>query len=269
MTSVGVIFRRALRDARWGIIGWGIAVGSVTLFVVLLFPTMKAFGGFGELLESPIYKALLGEAADAAAFMTPAGFFGIYVVMFVPLYIAIYMVLLGLGVTALEEDRSTIDLLLSTPTPRWQLVVEKFLAIIVIAGLLLSINFVFGVFGVLITPEMDVPLGSVAAGSLAMLPILVVMAALALLLATTLRSRFLAGALAGVIIIGSYMLTNLAQVAADTLGTVKYLSIFTYHRAVPIMVDGIRWGDFAVLSVISLVMLGLAIIAFQRRDLLA
>lgn len=269
LTSRGVIFRRALRDSRLGIVGWGIGIGLVSLFVIMLFPTMTEMSGFAELLNAPIYKAMLGEAADAAAFMTPPGFYAIYVVMFVPLYVAVYMVLLGLGVTAVEEDRSTLDLLLSTPTPRWQVVTEKFLAIIVIAALLLVINFVFSVVGVALTPGMDVSVGAMAAGSLAMLPITVVMAAMTLLLSTALRSRFLAGALTGGIIIASYMVTNLAQVASEALGTVKYLSIFTYHRALPIMTEGIRWGDFAVLTALTVIFFALALVAFQRRDLMA
>lgn len=269
MTSRGIIFRRTVYDARWAIFGWGVSIGLITLLVILLFPTITQFQGFAELLESPIYKALLGEAASAAAFLTPAGFFAIYVVTFVPIYIAVYMVLLGLGATATEEDRNTIDLLLTTPTPRWQLVLEKFIAIIAVAALLLVINLVFAIIGVMITPEMTLSVGQMVAGTVAMLPICLLMAAVALLLSTVLRSRFLAGALTGLFIIASYMVNTLSQVATEALGTVKYLSIFTYHRALPIMQDGIQWGDFALLSVITLMLLGLAVAAFQRRDILA
>lgn len=269
MTSRGVIFRRTLYDSRWAIIGWGGVIGLLTFFIMLIFPTMKQLGSFGELLESPIYKALLGEAADAAAFLTPPGFYAIYVVTFTPVYIAVYMVLMGLGATAGEEDRSTMDLLLSTPTPRWQLVTEKALAIVAITALLLLINLIFSILGVAVTPEMTLSVGRLIEGTLAMLPISLLMAALALALATVLRSRLLAGGLTGVIIIASYMLTTLSAVAPEALGTIKYLSFFTYHRALPVMMDGLRWGDFALLSVVTVLLFGAALAAFQRRDVFA
>ncbi len=267
LTSRGVIFWRSLRDARWIVLGWGIVIGLFTLFVILLFPTITQFEGMAQMLESPIYRAFLGDAADAAAFLTPPGFYAIYVVAFTPLYIAIYMVLLGIGATAGEEDRGTLDLLLTTPTPRWQLVTEKFLAIIVIVVLLLVINSAFAVLGIALTPEMTISFSQIAASTLAMVPISVLIAAIALFLATLLRSRFLAGALTGVLIVGSYLVTTLSTVATDALGTLKYLSFYTYHRSVTIMNEGIQWGDFLLLTAATIILFALAVFAFQRRDI--
>lgn len=269
MTSRGVIFRRSLVDARWAILGWGIAIGLLSMFVIMLFPTMTQFEGLAELLESPIYKAFLGEGADAAAFLTPQGFFAVYVVLFTPIYIAIYMVLLGLGATAGEEDRHTIDLILSTPTPRWQLVVEKGLAALVITIALLVINMLFCLLGVAITPDMPLTFEEILRGTLSMLPISLVFVGIALLLATLLKSRYLAGALTGLILLVAYMLTTLSEVATEALGTVKYLSFFSYHRGVVIMMEGMQWGDFLLLCVVAIVLFVLAIGAFQRRDLAA
>ncbi len=267
MNNPGIIFKRTLWDSRMGIIGWGVGVGLITLLIVVLFPTITQIKGFAEMLESPIYKAFLGEAADAAAFLTPEGFLAVYVVAFTPLYLAIYLVMLGLNVTAGEEERGTIDLLMSTPIPRWQVIVEKFLAIVVITLLILAINFALGLAGLLITPDMTVSPIRLAEGSLAMLPVSVLMAALAMLLATVTRSRGLAGGLTGAVIIASYMITTLSEVATEALGPVKPLSFFTYHHSVQIMREGILWGDFLLLSTITVVMVGLALFFFQRRDL--
>lgn len=269
MTSRGVIFWRTLRDARWIVLGWGVAIGLMTLLIMIIFPTMTQFEALADLVNSPIYKALLGEAADGTAFFEPEGFYAGYVVIFTPIYIAVYMVLLGLGATAGEEDRNTMDLLLSTSTPRWQIVVEKFLAIIVIILLLLLINLLFSLVGRVVTPEMAIPVGRLIEGNLSMLPISLVMASFALLFGTLLRSRLLAGGLTGIIIVASYMLTTLSNVATEALGTLKYLSFFSYHRGMAIMFDGMQWGDFLILLVVSLILGGLAVVAFQRRDIYA
>ena len=156
MNATGIIFRRTLRDSRGGILGWGIGIGLITVMVILLYPTLTQFEGFAQMLESPIYKAMLGEMADAAAFLSPEGFIAVYVLALAPLYLAVYLVILGLNVTAGEEERGTVDLLLSTPTPRWQVIVEKFAAMIVITVLIFAINYVMALAALALTPEMDV-----------------------------------------------------------------------------------------------------------------
>lgn len=269
MTSRGVIFRRALLDARIGILGWGIGLGLLAFGEITLFPTIsKAFAGIGEMFESPFYRALLGETADAAAFATPEGYLSVYMLSLVPLYLAVYMVVLGLGVVSNDEERGRLDILLGTPIPRWQVIVEKFVAVIVILVLVLLLNSVGAALGVLLTPEMrDLSMARLAEATLGMLPISLVMGALALFFTSVLRSRSLAIGVTAAIIIGSYFVNNLATIAQDALGTVKLLSFFNYFSPLDTMRTGIAWGEFLLLLVIALALAALSLIAFQRRDL--
>ena len=268
MNNTGVIFRRTLWDSRVGILSWGIGLGLLALMEVTLYPSIsEAFSGLTELLDSPLYRAFLGENADAAAFATPGGFIAIYMLAFVPLYMAVYMVLLGLGIVGNEEERGSIDVLLGAPIPRWQVIVEKAAAVLVIVVAVLALNGLGAAIGVLLTPEMTLPLGRLVEGTIAMLPVVLVMAALALFFSTVLRSRNLAAGVTGAIIIASYFITNLAEVAQEALGTIKQASFFTYYSPLQIMQEGMIWSEFLVLLVIALALLGLSIYAFQRRDL--
>lgn len=267
--STGVIFKRMLWDSRIGILAWGIGLGLLALVEILMFPTIsQAFTGIADLLNSPLYRAILGESADAAAFATPYGFIAMYMVTFVPLYLAVYAVILGLGVTANEEERGSIDILLGAPIPRWQIIVEKFAALVVILALILLLNGLGAWLGVLLTPDMQsLSAGRLFEGTLSMLPVTLFMAAAALCFSTILRSRNLAAGLTGALIIVSYFVNNLAVVAPEALSAVRRLSFFSYFAPVPIMRDGIVWADFALLSVLVAVLVGLAIVAFRRRDL--
>jgi ABC-2 type transport system permease protein len=269
MTNVGVIFKRALWDARTGILGWGIGLGLIALFEVAMFPTIQnAFSNIAELLDNPLYRAFLGESADAAAFATPEGFLAIYMLAFVPLYLAVYMVLLGLGIVSNDEERGRLDVLLGTPIPRWQLVAEKFAAVVVITVLVLLLNGLGAQIGVWLTPEMQsVTIGRMIEANLAMLPISLVMVALTLFLSSLLRSRTLAIGITGAIIIASYFVNNLATIAQDSLGTVRQLSFFNYLSPIETMRNGVMWGDFAMMALIALVLFVLSLVAFQRRDL--
>jgi hypothetical protein len=60
MKSVGVIFRRAVYDSRWSIIGWGVGLGLYMLYVLLFYPSMKDMQSLNEMLEMPIFQALVG-----------------------------------------------------------------------------------------------------------------------------------------------------------------------------------------------------------------
>ena len=179
----------------------------------------------------------------------------------------IYLVILGLNISAGEEERGTIDLLLSTPTPRWQLIVEKFAALIVIVALILFVNYLMALLGLLMVPELTVLPLRLAEGSLAMLPISMLMAALALLLSTLTSLTGSGRRAGGVIIIASYMINTLSQVAPEALRLVKSFSFFSYHPSIQIMREGIQWGDFLLLSVITALLVSLAVFFFQRRDL--
>lgn len=269
MNNTGVIFKRTLWDSRVGILAWGIGLGLLALAEILMFPTIReAFSGIADLLANPLYKAFLGEAADAASFTTPAGFIAMYMLAFVPLYMAVYAVILGLGVTSGEEERGTIDILLGTPIPRWQIIVEKFVAIVVILALILLINGVLAAIGVLITPAMaDMTLMRLLEGSIAMLPVTLVMSAFALLCATLLPSRNLAAGITGAVIIASYFVTNLSTIAEAALGTVKQFSFYTYYSPLQIMQEGVVWPEFLILTVVAAVLVALSVFAFQRRDL--
>jgi ABC-2 type transport system permease protein len=269
MNNTGVIFKRTLWDSRIGILAWGSGLGILALIEILMFPTIReAFSSIADLLANPLYKAFLGEAADAASFTTPAGFIAMYMLAFVPLYMAVYAVILGLGVTAGEEERGTIDILLGTPIPRWQIIVEKFAALVVILGLILLMNGVIAAIGVLITPEMQgMTLMRLLEGTIAMLPVTLVMAAFALLCATVLPSRNLAASVTGAVIIASYFVTNLSTIAEAALGVVKQFSFYTYYSPLQIMQEGIVWSEFFILLVVSVVLVGLSVVAFQRRDL--
>ena len=268
MKNVGVIFKRMLWDSRIGILSWGIGLGLIAMAEITLYPSIsEAFAGLTELLESPFYKAFLGENANAEAFTTPAGYISTYMLAFVPLYLAVYAVLLGLGVIANEEERGTIDVLLGTPIPRWQVLVEKFAAVLVILLLVLLLNGIGAVIGVVLTPELDVSLARVVEGSISMLPLTLVMAAMALFFSTVLHSRNLAAGITGAIIIASYFTSNLAEVAKEALGTIKQFSFYSYYSPLQTMQNGIVWNDFLILWVMVLALFGLSIFAFQRRDL--
>ncbi|MBN1284954.1 MAG: ABC transporter permease subunit [Anaerolineae bacterium] len=265
MKHTGVIFKRILRDSRTAIIAWGIGLAVYAIFTVVIYPFVQDFKEINEMMKLPIMQAMLGD--KAADVTSPGGFLGTYFFLMMPLITAVYSVLYGLGITAAEEDRGTLDVLLSYPLPRWQLILEKFAALVAALALMLAITLVGFVAGMIVTPSLEVNFGDLILAALNLLPINLVMAALTLLLSTILRSRGLVGGIVGTFVFGSYFVKTFSALVEDPLTNIRYASIFHYYGGSRMMLDGVDWGGALLLLVVTGALVALSLATFQRRDL--
>ncbi len=261
----GVIFRRALRDSRKGIIGWGLVLAGLAIWLQAFFPAIEGvLESFSGLLEIPLVKGLVGNIDD---FSTLPGFLGVKLLALLPLITGVYVVLYALGIVSGEENRGTLDILLSTPAPRWMVIVEKFAAL-TLALLVISALFLVGLaVGSLLLGEMGLSLEQIIAAAVNLVPISLFMAALTLLLTTFKPVRRFAGALAAGIIVGSYFMMTLADLAGENFAIFRQLSFYNYYKGDSVMNTGLVWGDMALLVAGAAVMLALSIFFFQNRDL--
>ena len=266
MTSNWIIFRRQLRDARVGILGWGLMLGFFGFMVIALFPQIEGLlEAFGPLLDSPVIKPLVGDVTE---FATLQGFLGLKLFSMLPLIIGVYVVLFALGIVAGEEERGTLDILLSTPASRIQIVLEKYGAMVVALVAMLALMLVGMLIGAATLPDFPLTLRQLLAALLNVLPITLLMASFTLLLSTVLRSRNTAGAIAAGVIFGSYFVTTLAEMAGDAVEKVKYLSFYQYYNGGTVFIEGIHWPSFLALLVGAVLLLAGSLFFFQRRDLL-
>lgn len=264
--SRGIIFRRTLRDARKGVLGWGLLLGYFGFMVIALFPQIEGLlEAFGPLMDSPIIKPLVG---DVEQFATLEAFLGLKLFTMLPLMIGVYVVLFALGIVAGEEERGTLDILLSTPASRWQIVTEKFGAMIVAVVGILVLMLLGMVIGAATLPDFPLTFGRLVEALVNVLPITLFIGAFTLLLSTILRSRNTAGAIAAGVIFGSYFVTTLAEMAGGAIEQIKYLSFYQYYNGATIFLDGIHWPSFLTLLLLGVVFYGAALFFFQRRDLL-
>jgi beta-exotoxin I transport system permease protein len=67
---------------------------------------------------------------------------------------------------------------------------------------------------------------------------------------------------------GSYLVDVLA-LSVDGLGWLQHLSPFFYYRAPDPIAHGLDATDATVLAAIAIVATGIAVVAFERRDLAA
>lgn len=267
MRSKGVIFKRTLLDNRRSMFWWSFGLGLMGLYVVVAYPFIEGMEDFAKVMDSPIFKAILGDIGELN-WTTPEGFLGIELFSWIPLIFAVYAVMFGIGITGSEESNGTADILLSTPTPRWQLIVEKFLAYIVAVFVILGASVIAMWVAMLFTPEMQSVSIVMLWGMLNMIPPMLLIAALALFLATVLPSPGQAGAISAAIIAASYFLNSLADMTnSSVMKALQNLSFYKYYSPFTVLIDGINWGNFGLIVGVSAILFVLSIYFYERRDL--
>ena len=260
------IFRQTLRDSRRVALAIGIGGALLAIMVTAFYPLFKDFKEINQLLENPVISALVGNVGD---YTTPQGFLGSEFFGFMPLFLAFYTVIVGLAITASDEEAGRLDVLLSTPTPRWRVVVQRVLAYGVVYVIILGLMLAGFALILPFVPDVSLPFYRIAEGILNLLPMLLLPTALTLLLSTVLRGRNTAAGIAGAIVIASWFANALADLAPAALQGMQRLSVFYYYNSFGTLNSGLDVGSFVLLMALATVLAGLSIVFFQRRDLMA
>lgn len=255
-TYLGFEFRSNLRSTIYWTIGLSIYVGTV----VSLYPSVKSA------LNISAIPPNLRAAFNITDFTYLAGFlsselFGVIL----PLVLPFYGIVILSNVVAGNEERGRLDILLGNPIPRWQLVAGSF---IVVATYLLVMVMVFGsvIWGVASALDLALSAREAYRATLALWPPAVAFGTLALLVSTWARQRAVAIGIPGAVVLLSYLILVIGRLA-DAVSFVRYVSAYYYYGFA--ILQGIWWGGVAVLLSATMVLITVAILTFNRRDIYA
>lgn len=96
-------------------------------YMAMIWPGMESgLEAFNALLESPLYKGIMGSGAIELGMTTFTGAFALMVGFYMLLLILILGMFNGTKIVTSEINRETMDMTLSYPIPRWRLLLEKF-----------------------------------------------------------------------------------------------------------------------------------------------
>lgn len=195
---------------------------------------------------------------------TPAGFYQIETFgMVAPIAILVVTISMGARALAGEEERRTMALLLANPVPRRRVVLEKALAM-VLFGFVVGLVTFAGVAVGSALGGLGIPVANIAATSLLATLVSLVFGALALLLSAATGLARVATLVPVGAALGSHVMNALAELDGAAWGR---LSPFHYYLGSDPLQQGLAWGDAALLGMIVVVLLALAVPAFERRDL--
>jgi ABC-2 type transport system permease protein len=259
------VFLKTLRDQRRAILWWVISLLALAGYLAVLYPSIASTPSYNQMLQmwpKEIVASVMGEFPD---YSTPEGYMNSTTFfMMVPLLFIAFAAGLGANAIAGEEEHGTLDLLLASPLQRWRLVLDKFAALVVLTvvlGAALWLGLAVGGMAV----HMALNLGRLAAVTLSAILLGLAFGALALAVGSTTGKRGLSTALASVVGVVAYLLNSLAPVVQG-LQPYRKLSLLYYYIGADPLRNGLNVGHAATLVAVTVVLLVVAILAFQRRD---
>jgi ABC-2 type transport system permease protein len=262
------VFTKTLRDLRWPTFWAGLALFLIAGYFTLLYPTYTKTFDLESLLAKipPAMKALIGgELIDVSS---ATGFLNVELFpLILPAVLAGYAIAQGSGLTAAEESRGTIDVLLSYPVPRWRLVVDKSAAIVISVALIatgLWLGAVAGAAG----SDSALDAAKVAAGLVMACLLALDFGAMALVVASLSGNRSAAIGVAAAVLVVMYFVNALSPII-EGLASIKWVSLFYWYLEGNPIKNGLTAGDTVVLAAVAIVLGLVSLVLFERRDLAA
>lgn len=263
------VFAKTVWDRRRSILWWAGGAGLYLLVIVLTWsmfndPAQQKL--YDDLLQSYPQEILsfLGATPGQSLF-SPAGYLKVEAFgWLVPLLTLILAAGIGGRAIAGEEEAKTMDLLLANPVSRASVVLQKSASMVVLVGLLGVGIFVGAEAGVL-SVGMKIGAADVAAATLLTVLLGYGFGALALAVGAATGNRGLSLGVTAGVALATYLLQSIGPLAHWPTWTQK-LSPFYYAAESDPLLNGMSWGDAAVLAGIFAVLTLAAVVAFDRRD---
>jgi ABC-2 type transport system permease protein len=257
------VFLKTLRDYRIPILGWGIGMGLVVV---------SPMASVATLLTTPQARAQLVSLAatfawnaDVVAVDTIGGYATFKIGIFIFL-IAVWPLLAASRMLRGEEDRGSLDVLLSLPHPRLAVALEKLAAMwtgLLAMGLLIGLLVFAGgqKFGA------DFGLGDGLLFGLNLALLCAVIGGVALLISQfTQESGPAAGWTAGLLLV-FIVLDMVHRVIPNTDWISRFSPVYYYNQSKPLVPSyGVNAGAMLLLLALTVILNGAAIWLFVRRD---
>lgn len=242
-------------------------ITSAVMFLVLgvlLGPTYaalspEALGAYGALPKELLALVGGGDMSTPEGWYTQETFG-----LMAPLAVILVTAVMGAGALAGEESRRTMGLLLANPISRSRIVIEKAMTMVVF-GVVVGIATFAGVALGSVWGDLGMSIGNIAATSALQVLVGLVFGALALALGAGIGRTSVALYGAAGAALAFHLLTSLAKIS-DGLAEIAWLSPFHFYLGSDPLKTGMDWGNAGVLIALTILLFGLSLALFQRRD---
>lgn len=248
------------RSMRFTVLFWALGLTIYCGLIVAIYPSVK------DVVDISLVPANLREAFNINDFTQLASFlsselFGVILPILLPFFgiIALSWVVAG------AEERGRLDVLLGNPIPRWHLVAGSWLVVVVaLLGLVAVIGTV--IFGMATVLDLDLTARQAYRAAFALWPVALVFGSFALAMSSFVRTRAIALAVPAAVLFLMF-LGNVVARLAPSLSWLRWASVYHYYGNA--IVDGLWWIGVIVLLATSVLLLLVAVVQFEHRDIYA
>jgi ABC-2 type transport system permease protein len=262
---VTALLRKTLRDQQRSFLAWGVGLIGIAAMYTAFYPSVRnSAAGLQRFVEKlpDALKSLLGDFTTPVGYLRSETFSALGPILFL-----VFAIGAGARAIAGEEEGRTLDLLLSTPIRRSQVLFDKWVAIVVTTfGLAVVLGLTIAVFG----PPFDlhVAIVDLAASCLMLFLLAIAFGTIALAVGCVTGRRAIAVGITGGVATLTYVL-NVLSAAVHALGPLRSLSPFRWYLEPDSLIHGVTPLNVVVLVTITAVALVAAWFSFERRDLRA
>ena len=261
------LFVKSLLDHRRGLAWWVLGVVLLCAAMTSFYPSISTNDAIQDYVDAfdPNLLALFGftELMDITS---GPGYLNAEIFSFmVPVLVIIFAVSLGASAIAGEEDKRTMEILLSEPVSRRRVVLEKYaflLAANAMLGVVVWLSLAIGAVAV----GMDVSMFKLAGTTLSSALLGLTFGSLAFAVGAFTGNRGLSLGVSAGAAAATYVINTLAAIV-DVLEPAKWLSPFFYYNGNVPIANGLDPLHVSLFLVVIAVPAIAGYIAFQRRDL--
>ncbi len=258
------VYLKTLRDYRIAIFGWGIGIGLMMYATLSIFPSLN-LTSMNEAELNQIVRDF-SWLSEGIKIYTPGGY-ATYKVGFTILVIAIWPLLVGARMLRGEEERGSMDALLSLPTTRVRVALEKLAAM---WTALLGMGLLIGLltYGGGVSVKADFTLGDALLFGLNLTLICGVFGSIALFISQFTEDRGAASGATGGLLVLFIVLDMVHRVFPSAEWVSRLSPIYYYNLSKPLIPSyGANPGAMLVMLALSVILSGAAVWIFTWRDI--
>ncbi|MEI8240546.1 MAG: ABC transporter permease subunit, partial [Actinomycetota bacterium] len=262
------LLRRSILDRRRWLAGWSLGMAALSSFTVAFWPALRdksaSLNGMVNSLPASV-RALVGMGSGIDPF-SPLGYLLSKVFAFMlPLLLIIAAIGLAGSVPG-DEEHGLLELTFALPISRRRVLVERWLAVVVLTAVLTVAAFVSLVITAWLV-DLGVGIAPMAWASVSAFALTLSVAAISLAVGALVGRRGSSIVAAAVIAVVGYLVTSLAEAGIGFFQALRPISVFTHYDVARVLVSGAPSWRLLVLMGIAAFGTGVAVWGIDRRDL--
>jgi ABC-2 type transport system permease protein len=260
------IFVKTCKEKYRGVLILSVFLFFLALYACVMFSSLgdEMLSGFDEMFQNPAFKAF-GKSVTSLS--TLEGLLTVELYQWgMEILLAGFAIFFAAGFISGEVESKTIDVLLANPVSRTRILLEKYLALVVML-VLVNVALFIGVAGGAFYIGEALDIKWVVYAHIFSMPYLLVVGSYSTLLSVIFDDSRRTSYVGFGILMGSFIINSLS-ITSQKYAQINRITLFYYYDVGKILVlHEVNWGHTLFLCALAVLFLVIAVIWFKRKDI--